>query len=99
MSDLIPREILNRRDKKGYPTPVALWLRDGLYQETREYLLSSSSREPVIFDKEKVDKLMKEHRSGKKDLSWEIFRWITCKLWFQIFLDEGSSLDEGITIH
>ena len=91
MSDLLPREIVDRRDKKGYPTPLAIWLRDGLYPEIRELLLSSNPQEPPIFDRNKMDVLLKDHRSGRRDLSSEVFRWVTCKLWFQIFLEGGSA--------
>lgn len=91
MADLLPQPILDRQDKKGYPTPLALWLRGGLYQEVREYLLSSHRMQPAIFDQAKVAKLLEEHRRGKRDLSWEIFRWITCNLWFQLFFHGESS--------
>ena len=91
MSDLLPREIVDRRDKKGYPTPLAIWLRDGLYPEIREFLLSPNLQEPPVFDRNKMDVLLKDHRSGRRDLSSEVFRWVTCKLWFQVFLEGGSA--------
>ena len=91
MADLLPREIVYRRDKKGYPTPLAIWLRDGLYPEIREFLLSPNLQEPPIFDRNKMDALLKDHRSGRRDLSSEVFRWVTCKLWFQVFLEGGSA--------
>jgi asparagine synthase (glutamine-hydrolysing) len=91
MADLLPPKVVNRRDKKGYPTPLAIWLRNGLYQEVREFLLSSPSRNPPIFDRTVMANLLEEHRSGRKDLSWEIFRWISCELWFRTFMDGGPS--------
>ncbi|MDH7499785.1 MAG: asparagine synthase (glutamine-hydrolyzing) [candidate division NC10 bacterium] len=85
MADLLPKEIANRRDKKGYPTPLAAWLRDGLYPQVREFLLSFTPEEPAILDRNKMDKLLKEHHRGRQDLSSEILRWLTCKLWFRVF--------------
>jgi asparagine synthetase B (glutamine-hydrolysing) len=90
MADLLPREIVDRRDKKGYPTPLAVWLRDGLYPEIREFLLSPNLQEPPILERDKMDELLAVHHSGRQDLSSEIFRWLACKLWFQIFLQGGS---------
>jgi asparagine synthase (glutamine-hydrolysing) len=92
MSDIVPWQIVNRQDKKGYPTPLALWLRNGLYHEVREFLLAPEVRKPVIFDRGKLDKLLEEHRLGKADLDWEVFQWISCKLWLQIFFEGGSCL-------
>ena len=94
MADILPREIVDRRDKKGYPTPLAVWLRGGIYSDIRSFLLSSPLREPPIFDRNKLDRLLEEHRLGRADLSSEIFRWVTCKLWLQIFLEGGSGLGE-----
>jgi asparagine synthase (glutamine-hydrolysing) len=94
MADTLPPEILNRRDKKGYPTPMAVWLRDGLSQKVREFLLSPPAQEPALLDPNKVDMLLKEHCSNRKDLSWEIFRWVSCKLWLQLFFGEGSSFKD-----
>jgi len=92
MADTLPPEILNRRDKKGYPTPMAVWLRNGLRQEIRDFLLSPSVGEPALLDLYRVDTLLKEHASNRKDLSWEIFRCVSCKLWLQLFSGEGSSV-------
>lgn len=89
MADLLPPEIVNRRDKKGYPTPLALWLRNGLYEEVRDFLLSSPGRDLQIFDRDAMAHLLREHHSGHRDLSWEIFRWISCELWFQTFIDRS----------
>lgn len=91
MSDMLPPAIVNRQDKKGYPTPLALWLRDGLYHEVREFLLSPRVRERAIFDTARMGALLEEHHSGRRDLSWEIWRWISCELWFQTFLEGGSA--------
>lgn len=95
MADLLPREIVDRRDKKGYPTPLAVWLRGGLYPEIREFLLSPNFQGPPILERDKMDALLEVHHSGRQDLSSEIFRWITCKLWFQIFLKGESGFGGG----
>lgn len=87
MEGLIPAEILNRKDKKGFPTPVALWFRGELKEGIRGLLTSSSFRERGIFDQKKILRLFEKHCQGKGDYSWNIWRWINLELWFQRFID------------
>ncbi|MBI2265571.1 MAG: asparagine synthase (glutamine-hydrolyzing), partial [Armatimonadetes bacterium] len=75
-------KILNRRDKKGYPTPVAQWFRGPLRDSIREILLSEDFRNRRILSPQYVEDRLRLHEEGT-DVSTEIWRWLTLEIWFQ----------------
>jgi asparagine synthase (glutamine-hydrolysing) len=83
----LPREIVERKDKKGYPTPMARWFREGLREKTREVLCSAELAQRHIFDPAGVRHRFEKHCRGEIDASWEIYRWLTTELWFRTFID------------
>lgn len=87
MQDILPPSILERRDKKGYPTPLALWLRTGLMSGTREILLSSECTGRGLTNMTFVERMLDEHESGRADHHWQIWRLLTLELWFRTFID------------
>lgn len=90
MDGTLPPEITWRRDKKGYPTPFAVWLKDEFRADAEEIIRSESFRQRGIFDPATVDRLWKEHLEGVKDNSWNVWRWLTLELWYRTFIDGGT---------
>ncbi|MBI3965333.1 MAG: asparagine synthase (glutamine-hydrolyzing), partial [Chloroflexi bacterium] len=89
---LVPDEIVDRRDKKGYPTPLAHWLRGRPGDWARDVLFAPECRARHIFDPDVVAAKLAAHRDGRQDYSWQIWRWLTVELWFQQFVDQSSSV-------
>lgn len=83
----LPREIVERTDKKGYPTPVARWFREGQREKTREILYSREMERRKVFNADGVRQHFERHCRGEIDASWEIYRWLTTELWFRVFMD------------
>jgi asparagine synthase (glutamine-hydrolysing) len=90
MNGIVPDEILNRKDKKGFPTPVALWFRNELKEKTGDLLTSKSFKERGIFDQKKILSIFEKHCKGEMDYSWHIWRWINLEFWFREFIDKSS---------
>jgi asparagine synthase (glutamine-hydrolysing) len=89
MRDRLPAEIL-QAPKRGFPVPLAQWLRGALFTSARGWLLDS----PFIqqfFVREKMEKLLKSHRSGKADLSGEIYGLACLSIWHQVFSKSGHA--------
>jgi asparagine synthase (glutamine-hydrolysing) len=84
---IVPDAVLDRRDKKGYPTPLARWLRGSLRQPIADLLLGSRLRERGILRPEVIGRKLNLHAAGSHDYSWEIWRWLTLELWFEQFID------------
>ena len=87
LADLLPRAVLDRRDKKGYPTPAARWFRGPARRWAREILLDERTRRRHVLDLPTVERKLALHDSGARDLSWEIWRWLTTELWFRQLVD------------
>lgn len=87
MQDVLPTEVTWRKDKKGYPTPFGLWLRDEFRNDAEEIIYSTAFRKRGIFDPTTVDVMWRAHVGGLADHSWNVWRWLTVELWFQQFVD------------
>ncbi|MFH1454333.1 MAG: asparagine synthase (glutamine-hydrolyzing) [Armatimonadota bacterium] len=87
LKDVLPREVVERRDKKGYPTPFARWLRSDIKNDVADILLSEKSKNRNIFNHKEVEKQFRKHVTGEADLSWQIWRYLTTEVWFREFID------------
>jgi len=83
----LPKEIIGREDKKGYPTPMARWFRESEKVNMQEILYSPEVRRRKIFNLPGIQDTVVKHCQGEIDASWEIYRWLTVELWFRAFID------------
>lgn len=84
----IPDVIRNRDDKRPFPVPFRLWIKDVLEPMAREVLLSPQSLDRGIFDPDRLRR-------------WDIPRqefWgaLNVELWFQIFIDRNPRWMERV---
>ncbi len=80
LRDSLPMEILER-EKMGFGVPLKKWFNSQLIDYYRDRLLS-----PVIdrfFDRQTVQRYLKEHMENKVDRSYEIWLILTFALWSQ----------------
>jgi len=89
MAGILPPPIADRVDKKGYPTPMARWLREDGCRQAKEILLGPEAEGRRIFNVRNMESSLKAHAEGKADLSWDIWRWLTTEIWFRQFLDKN----------
>jgi len=78
---ILPDAIIDRRDKLGYPTPFAQWLRADLKNEAAEILFDGASHRAWI-DPAAVKEIWDAHQSGTRDLNHTIYRLITAEMWY-----------------
>ncbi|MBI2252826.1 MAG: asparagine synthase, partial [Armatimonadetes bacterium] len=83
---ILPSEIINRSDKKGYPTPFSRWLRKGLGKSVEEILFSKPYFLAEILNLKELKSRFEKHLAGKNDYSWEIWRYLNLELWYQMFI-------------
>jgi asparagine synthase (glutamine-hydrolysing) len=97
MKDLLPEKVVNRPDKKGYPTPFAIWLKGPIHDYVRDMLRSRSFTERGIFRADKVEALLEQHCSGRMDHAWLLWRVINIERWMQVFFDDfQNSCDKHV---
>lgn len=94
LKDVLPPDILARKDKIGFGTPINQWIGDCLDSEVRPLLLSSRARSRGIFDHAEIEKTLARFRGGDTAIARLIFSWMSIEIWLQVFID-----GEGITAH
>lgn len=80
--DILPEKIYNRKDKKGFPTPIEHWFRGELKRDLEKIFSSKDFGFGGILDAEKVRKIFKEHLAGE-DRSRILWRALTVYFWLK----------------
>jgi asparagine synthase (glutamine-hydrolysing) len=91
LSGIIPKELIHRK-KAGFPVPYGKWLRNEMYDFSREILLDDQATRRGYFDKKELENMVKENKSSGV-YSKEIFSLLVLELWHRRFLD--SPVTEG----
>jgi len=87
MEGRLPESVRLRRDKMGYPAPLAKWIRSDLKDPIQNILFSTKMRQRGILNHKIMGQRYENHLSGKADHTWEIWRWLTLETWFRKFID------------
>ena len=92
LAGVVPAEILARRRKIGFSSPVTQWLRlEDNWRGVGELLLDRSCLERGIVERRRLERALSAFASGSQlsalHKTPELWRWITLELWFQDFID------------
>ncbi len=80
---LVPDVIFNRKDKMGFPVPLAEWFRGPLRDFVRDVLWSSRARQRGLYRMDGVERLLsKEAKFGR-----QLWGLLCLELWFRAFVD------------
>lgn len=81
--DILPPEILNRKDKMGFPVPLHIWSKNKARDFILDTFLSQKSRERNILNTEYIEKLINSEQPFSRGL-WGL---LSLELWFNQFID------------
>ena len=80
---VIPNEAYKKK-KLGFPVPLREWIRDeDLYNAIKEKFNSAEASK--FFDIKRINKLLEEHKSCKKDCYKKVWTIYTFLVWYDIF--------------
>ncbi|MCS7213407.1 MAG: asparagine synthase (glutamine-hydrolyzing) [Candidatus Calescibacterium sp.] len=79
VENILPREIVGRKDKKGFPVPLNEWITEN--KKFREFVFDVAFSLPDIFDRTKVELLVNRARPFSRGV-WGL---INLSLWFSTF--------------
>lgn len=80
---LLPPVVFERRDKMGFPVPLAEWFRGPLQDFLGDVLLSSRARQRGLYRMDRVEKLaLSEQKFGR-----QLWGLLCLELWFRAFVD------------
>jgi asparagine synthase (glutamine-hydrolysing) len=88
---LLPEKVFNRKDKMGFPVPLAEWSRGPLRDFLRDILLSDRARQRGVFRVNQVESLL-EHERGFGRQVWGL---LCLELWYRAFVD-GDGLATAV---
>jgi asparagine synthase (glutamine-hydrolysing) len=80
---LVPQEIFERKDKMGFPVPLAEWFAGPLRDFVHDVLLSARARQRGLYRMEGVEALLSRERKFGRQL-WGL---LCLELWFRAFVD------------
>ncbi|MCX7943464.1 MAG: asparagine synthase (glutamine-hydrolyzing) [Deltaproteobacteria bacterium] len=83
VKNLLPTEIINRRDKMGFPVPLNIWAKNDLREFLSDILLSKKLRERGIFNVSVIENMMNSDAKFSRGL-WGV---LSLELFFNNFLD------------
>ncbi len=84
MRGTLPERIL-KRPKKGFPVPIASWLRGPLRAFVRDNLLAQSGLDQYV-ERKAVVRIIEEHEQGRHDRSQEVWTLMVFEFWRRRFI-------------
>jgi asparagine synthase (glutamine-hydrolysing) len=84
MEGILPRETLRRR-KQGFGVPIAAWLRGDLRPWAEERLLPGQARVRMYARGSAVERLVREHMSGRADHGQRLWALAMLEEWHHAF--------------
>lgn len=86
IKEIMPPEILNRKDKMGFPVPLHIWSKN---KKTRDFILdtmlSKNAKERNIIDTNYLEQIINSERPFSRGL-WGL---LSMELWFNEFIDNN----------
>jgi asparagine synthase (glutamine-hydrolysing) len=84
---VIPNESYKKK-KLGFPVPLREWVREEeLYNEIKEKFNSKTAEK--YFDIKRINKLLEDHKSGKKDCYKKVWTIYTFIVWYNEYFKEA----------
>jgi asparagine synthase (glutamine-hydrolysing) len=87
LDDLLPQSVRERRDKLGFVTPEARFMRGALGELTADVFASRSFRERGFVDSAAAGRRLAAHMRGEIDAGMELWRALNLELWARRLLD------------
>lgn len=81
----LPKEIVNRTDKLGFPVPFNDWTRGSLKNMITDELLTGNNSLFDYIDRITLEKNLESHFKNEKDYSWEIWRMLSLNNFIRLF--------------
>jgi asparagine synthase (glutamine-hydrolysing) len=86
LEEILPVDLLYN-PKRGFGAPVREWFRQGLGDWFDSHLMNSTMRRRDLLDYTLVGRLLKEHRSKKKDWGFHLWALLNLSLWYERWID------------
>lgn len=83
---VIPQEILDRKDKMGFPVPLNLWYQKGPVRDfIKDILLGKTARNRGLYNVQRVEAMLDQERAFGRGI-WGL---LCLELWFKTYIDSA----------
>lgn len=82
MGKILPRQIL-KKPKRGFNVPISRWLKDELRPMLHDYLAPGLVRRQGFFRPEIVNRLIRDHLSGRADYGRNLWALLNYTIWHE----------------
>lgn len=86
-ANVLPKQILNRKDKMGFPVPLNEWIRGDLKEFVFDILHTGLSRKDNFIDYQRIINTIDD--SGK--FSRKVWGFLCYEMWHQVFHDQAHT--------
>lgn len=86
--DLLPAEVIDR-PKMGFGVPIDLWFKDGFDELAADVLLDGRLEARGIFAGPFVERMIDDHRSGRRANHYRLWALVMLELWFRMWIDQN----------
>ena len=83
VENILPKEIVQRKDKMGFPTPFNLWMKGPLKEFVLDIMTSQAAKERGLFKTADIDKMINNNDSFGREL-WGA---LNLEVWHRQFID------------
>jgi asparagine synthase (glutamine-hydrolysing) len=87
---VLPADVLTRR-KQGFGVPLGAWFRGRLQEFLVETVQSPRARQRGYFQARFVDRVVREHLTGRRDHALRLWQLLMFELWHRQYLDSPAS--------
>jgi asparagine synthase (glutamine-hydrolysing) len=90
---LLPDAVIDR-PKMGFGVPLDRWLRGPLRDLVHDVLLGTRMRDRGYFRMDAVERLVRDHETGRQNAQYQLWNLLVLELWHQTFIDVGIQAAE-----
>jgi asparagine synthase (glutamine-hydrolysing) len=96
VADLLPDDLL-WRPKQGFGAPVSEWFRGPLADQLRRQIDGSAIHELGFFDRNEIDRLIGEHRTGRAERGFQLWNLLNLSFWFDYWIAGRDVRERALT--
>lgn len=85
----VPKKILGRQDKMGFPTPLAQWTKGVARDFVRDTLLSNRVRERGIYNVNAIERAI----DNEREFGRVVWGLLCLELWHRVFIDGDMQIN------
>jgi asparagine synthase (glutamine-hydrolysing) len=81
---ILPKEIHERKDKMGFPTPFEKWVKNEAREFVLDTLLSNSARQRGIYNIQELERAI----SNESQFGRVVWGLLSLEMWYKTFIDK-----------